>query len=191
MSSCRLAFLFVKPSCRKSQLFLSLQECHQKYPGTTVYVSRYEVRLFQSYQEMLWVSMLRRIHSYLNLLQVYNERIYDLLNEGVMPLEGWRHLEVKEDSLGQIFVDGLNQVKHCPDSKALNLAKDPLEFLHSDCWLPTCCQEALPTQCLLCSQGRSWNWEMWLIQFKLICLTCVLGATWKPRTCHGNTQKVQ
>ena len=43
------------------------------------------------------------------LWQVYNERIYDLLNEGVPPLEGWKHLELKENSHGGIFVEGLKE----------------------------------------------------------------------------------
>ena len=43
-------------------------------------------------------------------MQVYNERIFDLLNEGLPPLEGWRHLEVKEDAQGRVFVDGLKEV---------------------------------------------------------------------------------
>lgn len=40
---------------------------------------------------------------------MYNERIYDLINDGVPPLEGWRHLELKEDSHGCVFIEGLNE----------------------------------------------------------------------------------
>ena len=47
------------------------------------------------------------------MVQVYNERIFDLLNEGLPPLEGWRHLELKEDAHGRVFVDGLKEVSHC------------------------------------------------------------------------------
>lgn len=48
-------------------------------------------------------------------LQVYNERIYDLLHEGIPPLEGWKPLELKEDAHGCVFVEGLCKVScsHC------------------------------------------------------------------------------
>ena len=44
--------------------------------------------------------------------QVYNERIYDLLNDGIPPLEGWRHLELKEDGQGCVFVEGLKEASY-------------------------------------------------------------------------------
>ena len=47
------------------------------------------------------------------ILQVYNERIYDLLSTGIPPIEGRRHLELKEDSQGCLFVEGLNEVSSC------------------------------------------------------------------------------
>ncbi len=44
-------------------------------------------------------------------LQVYNEQIYDLLDEqGVGPLGQRAPLRLKEDSLGRVFVAGLAEV---------------------------------------------------------------------------------
>jgi hypothetical protein len=77
-----------------------------------VTVCRYEVRnIFSSTLCWMYAPCLSAHESDTLLLtsQVYNERIYDLLNEGVPPLEGWRHLEVKENSHGGIFVEGLKE----------------------------------------------------------------------------------
>lgn len=48
----------------------------------------------------------------LPLLQVYNEQIYDLLDEhGVGPLGQRAALRLKEDTLGRVFVAGLSEVR--------------------------------------------------------------------------------
>lgn len=44
-------------------------------------------------------------------LQVYNEQIYDLLDEqGVGPLAQRAALRLKEDAMGRVFVAGLSEV---------------------------------------------------------------------------------
>lgn len=46
------------------------------------------------------------------MLQVYNEQIYDLLDEhGVGPLGQRAALRLKEDTLGRVFVAGLSEVR--------------------------------------------------------------------------------
>lgn len=46
--------------------------------------------------------------------QVYNEQIYDLLDEqGVGPLGHRAALRLKEDALGRVFVAGLSEVRCC------------------------------------------------------------------------------
>lgn len=72
-----------------------------------------------------------------SVMQVYNERIFDLLNEGVPPLEGWRHLELKEDAHGGVFVDGLKEVLNCFSPASLEFPRSwTLCFGRSACfWL--------------------------------------------------------
>ena len=65
-----------------------------------------------------------KYHSNGSCAQVYNERIYDLLNDGVPPLEGWKHLELKEDSHGRVFVDGLKEVGGSSNMQSLSEAVD-------------------------------------------------------------------
>ncbi len=57
------------------------------------------------------------------MVQVYNERIFDLLNEGLPPLEGWRHLELKEDNYGKVFIDGLKEVQCAHSYRSLQSGK--------------------------------------------------------------------
>ena len=48
-------------------------------------------------------------------VQVYNEQIYDLLDEqGVGPLGQRGALKLKEDALGRVFVAGLSEVRWPP-----------------------------------------------------------------------------
>ena len=55
------------------------------------------------------------------LLQVYNEQIYDLLDEqGIGPLGQRGLLKLKEDAVGRVFVAGLSEVWPAP-APALHL----------------------------------------------------------------------